>query len=180
LRTIKPPGSGLELRCATSEGRSVHDALPPSYHPSGRQYEWVFEDLLAGDWRNLPAIPASLLSVWRQVIGDEATAQFPPETTPSAFFDLLEKLRKAAFRHSPDCEYDEWIKVGMQLHEGTDGDGAGLDIWCEWSRGITRKPYPGDLYLKRKWLTMGRRASTSLYSSYFLVNKRKGRRGRRS
>jgi hypothetical protein len=62
-------------------------------------------------------------------------------------------LRKAAFAHTPDCEYDEWIKVGMQLHQGTEGDGAGFDVWRDWSKGITRAEYPGDVVLKSHWLS---------------------------
>lgn len=147
LRTFNPPGSGIELRCATAEGKSVQDVLPPSMHPdTGKPYEWAGGIL--GDWRTLPAIPANLLQLWRDLEPEISSA--PP--TDSKPIDLV-RLRKAAFKHSPDCEYDEWIKVGMQLHDGTDGDGAGFDIWRDWSRGITRKAYPGDVVLKSHWLS---------------------------
>jgi hypothetical protein len=153
LRTFKPKDSGLELRCATAEGKSVQDVLPPTIHPDTKK-PYVWAGGILSDWRNPPPIPARLLSIWRELAGPiEPTASLPAQSAPK--IDLV-KLRKAAFRHDPNCEYDEWIKVGMQLHNGTRGYGEGLDIWCEWSRGFTRKPYPGDLYLKRKWLTMGK------------------------
>lgn len=150
LRTFKPKGSGLELRCANAEGKSVQDVLPPTIHPDTKKpYEWG--GLLA-DWRELTPVPASLLSMWREMAeGDETPADIPSER-PRASIDLA-KLSKAAFKHSPDCEYDEWIKVGMQLHDGTGGAQEGFDIWCQWSRGITRAKYPGDSSLKSHWLS---------------------------
>ena len=65
----------------------------------------------------------------------------------------LDRLKRAAHLHSPDCEYDEWNKVGMQLHDGTGGAQEGFDIWASWSRGIKRKAYPGDDLLKTHWLS---------------------------
>ena len=150
LRTFKPKGSGLELRCATGDGKSVQDVLPPSTHPDTKKpYEWAGGIL--GDWRALPNIPANLLQVWRDLEPEAGSNDTTSEQVVSKPIDLV-RLRKAAFKHSPDCEYDEWIKVGMQLHDGTDGDGAGFDIWCDWSRGIKRKAYPGDVVLKSHWL----------------------------
>ena len=152
LRTLKPKGSGLELRCATAAGASVQDVLPPSVHPDTQKpYEWRYGEELLGDWRRLPAVPAALLALWRELAG---TAPVEPiEPTAAAPRVNLAALRKAAFRHSPDAEYDEWIKVGAQLHDGTGGAQEGFDIWCEWSRGIQRKPYPGDAVLKMHWLS---------------------------
>jgi len=116
LRTFKPKGSGLELRCATAELKSVHDALPGSIHPETKKpYAWGGG--LLGDWRDLQAIPAALLAVWRGLDADGAeTLPEPQAERPRV--DLV-KLRKAAFKHSPDCEYEEWIRVAMQLHDGT-------------------------------------------------------------
>ena len=50
LRTLKPTGSGCELRCATAGGESVQDVLPPSIHPiTKKPYAWRFGDELVGD-----------------------------------------------------------------------------------------------------------------------------------
>jgi len=149
LRTFKPAGSGLELRCATGEGHSVQDVLPPTIHPDTKKpYEWTGGIL--SDWRRLPSIPANLRALW-QSLGNDAPNEVPkPVDAPRV--DLV-KLRKAAYQHSPDCEYDEWLKVGMQLHDGTGGAQEGFDIWANWSRGIKHKPYPGDVTLKSHWLS---------------------------
>ena len=63
LPTIKVDAIGLELRCASGDGRaSVQDVLPPSIHPdTGQAYEWI------GNWRNLPILPNSLLTLWESL-----------------------------------------------------------------------------------------------------------------
>jgi hypothetical protein len=168
LRTFKPKGSGLELRCATAAGLSVQDVLPPTIHPDTKKpYEWKFGIL--GDWRNPPPIPASLLSIWRELAAPiEPAASLPAQSAPK--IDLV-KLRRAAFRHDPNCEHDEWLEVGMRLHDGTGGAQEGFDIWNEWSAKATRKQngkdvpvYPGEVMLKARWLTFsstsGKRVAT--------------------
>ena len=133
LRTFKPAKSGLELRCATGTGSSVQDVLPPTVHPDTKKpYQWAFG--LLGDWRSLPTIPANLLSLWRDLASGSypGTLQMDDPAPTKVVIDLV-KLRKAAFKHSPDCGYDEWLKVGAQLHDGTRGAVQGFDIWREWT-----------------------------------------------
>lgn len=71
LETLKPKGSGVELRCAAKDGTTtVQDVLPPSIHPDTKKpYQWI------GDWRKLPSLPADLLNVWRVA----STWNNPPE-----------------------------------------------------------------------------------------------------
>lgn len=49
----------------------------------------------------------------------------------------------------PDCDYDEWIKVGMALKR----EGADWSVWDDWSRGGT-KYKQGEC--ERKWRTFRR------------------------
>lgn len=61
---LKTPGGQtmVEFRCATQEGTSVQDVLPPSIHPdTGKPYQWAG----AGDFHNLPQLPDALLSLWQ-------------------------------------------------------------------------------------------------------------------
>ena len=155
LRTFKPEGSGVELRCATANNTSVQDCLPPTIHPiTKRSYQWFYPEPLLGDWRSLPPIPASLLAAWRTLIADGTESPAIPAAQKAPSVDLS-KLVKAMHKHSPDCEYDEWLKIAMQLHDGTGGAQEGFDAWCAWSRGIKRAPYPGDAVLKSHWLSFG-------------------------
>jgi hypothetical protein len=160
LRTFKPKGSGLELRCATGTGSSVQDVLPPSTHPiTKKPYEWAGGIL--SDWKDLPPIPAALLTVWREL--DPAEASPEPITLVAKVKVDLAALRKAVNRHDPNCEYDEWIKVAGQCNDATKGGQAGLDILDEWSQKATRmcngdtsKPvYPGKAVIKRHYMSLG-------------------------
>lgn len=169
LRTFKPKGSGLELRCATAALKSVQDVLPPSIHPdTGKPYQWAGG--LLSDWRALPPIPVALLSAWRAMANEESEpVTIDPADKPEPVKVNLVQLRKAAFKHSPDCEYDEWLKVGMQLHDGTHGTQEGFNIWCEWSKGIKRKPYPGEATLKSHWLSFASAPGKHVASGAALV-----------
>jgi hypothetical protein len=63
-------GEGFEFRCGTKDGLTVQDVLPPSIHPdTGKPYEWGG----AGDWRDLPELPASVLTAWHAMLGSQRT-----------------------------------------------------------------------------------------------------------
>ena len=53
---------------------------------------------------------------------------------------------------NPSCEYEKWIRIGMAIHQATQG--AGYALWDDWSTG-------GDTYesateTNKKWLSFGR------------------------
>ena len=65
-------GGGLELRCASQEGKTVQDVLPPSIHPDTCQpYH------LAGDIANIPPIPDALARAWEQANRATQQAELP-------------------------------------------------------------------------------------------------------
>jgi hypothetical protein len=131
LRTMKPTGSGVELRCATAAGKSMQDVLPPTIHPETKKpYAWRYGDPLVGHWSTLPTIPVVLLSLWRELIPAVTSAPEAPHT------HALDELRKLIAGRDPNT-YDAWIKVGMALHHGTEGAEEGLALWDEWSRNGT-------------------------------------------
>jgi hypothetical protein len=55
----------LEFRCASRDGLTVQDLLPPSQHPSGSSYRWMGK----GNPAQIPAIPEQLLALWLQRTG---------------------------------------------------------------------------------------------------------------
>jgi hypothetical protein len=66
LSTIQIKGSDgcilFELRCATADGLSTQDVLPPSLHPeTGWAYRWKTNGAADG----LPDLPQSLLALWK-------------------------------------------------------------------------------------------------------------------
>ena len=134
-KQIADPKTGemiLEFRCASANGLSVQDVLPPSIHPeTGKPYQWAGR----GDWRAIPTIPLALLFAWRSLLkptapkprgswsnaGDSSVITLSPET--------VQHLRSALLSMRAD-DYQLWIKVGLALK--TLGD-VGRGLWLEWS-----------------------------------------------
>lgn len=128
LPSKKLANGAFELRSGTGEGLTVQDVLPPSIHPkTGRPYEWI------GDWRAIPAIPIKLLEVWLSLCkprvdrgGDVVACDLP-------------ELQRLLSKHSPNAPYDadegdSFIKIGMAIHDATNGSDAGLKLWDEFLR----------------------------------------------
>ena len=47
---------------------------------------------------------------------------------------LYDQILGALQYLNPDCEYEDWLKIGMALHN-SDPNQSGLEIWIGWSRG---------------------------------------------
>jgi len=149
-KQIKDSGSAVvDFRCATAAGRTVQDVLPPSIHPdTQRPYEWKYANDLIGDWRDLPALPEELKTIWLQEISD-ATALLTNTSIPEKGA-APDELRMLLMQHDPNMNRDDWIKVGMAIHHETDGSMEGLNLWDEWSSKATDK-YAGIDDLKVCW-----------------------------
>jgi putative DNA primase/helicase len=121
-----------EFRCATENGRTEQDLLPPSIHPdTGKPYIWVGKS----DLRRIPLIPSDLLEVWQKELvsrtprGASAGTGYPnhPET-PAEVARLLEKLSYI----SADCDYETYRNVVWAIL-GTAWSCA-EDIACNWCK----------------------------------------------
>jgi hypothetical protein len=168
LRTVKPPGSGLELRCATAGQKSVQDVLPPSIHPgTGKAYEWVFDEPLLGDWSRLPPIPATLKAAWQELLAENPVPQHTNGGHANVELDILNHWVDG---QDPNMEYDAWLKVGMKLHHATQGAEEGLALWNHWSAKATRQDkqgrpvYGGEATCRVHWVsfssTQGKHVAT--------------------
>jgi hypothetical protein len=124
----------LEFRCATHDGKTVQDVLPPSIHPDGHQYRWLSK----GDPLQLSVIPSELLGLWKTLNSNthrdtsrnnskHRTVSAPPETPRQIAIvqDLLNSI-------SADCEYEKWRNcVWAVLSTGWD---CAEDLAYEWSK----------------------------------------------
>lgn len=123
----------LELRCATRNGKTVQDVLPPTIHPeTGKPYVWSYGDEAFGHWSNLPPLPSALLALWKaqQVLlpGEHKVA--PQATKGLSFAEIVKLLEQ---KDANECAYDDWLDVGMALHHETGGSSSGYQLWCDWS-----------------------------------------------
>ena len=141
----------LEFRCGTASGLTVQDLIFPSIHPETQQpYQWVrpgHVDLF--DWLNaMPTLPDDLLRVWQ----DRTAPREPVITNPDLSADW-DQVQEALNCIPPDCSRDEWIRVGMGLHDAGVKSGSpdtGFYLWDQWSQGSAEK-YPGQHDLIGQW-----------------------------
>lgn len=142
--------SFLEFRCATKDGRTVQDLLPPAIHPDTRRpYQWG-----GAHWSQLPLIPSTLLNFWRAQIHRDTQRTIPSNTPLKTSWDEVETALSFI---SPDITRDDWIAVGMAIHWAalrTQQLETGFRLWDSWSQGPLSnksKKYRGIQDLQNAW-----------------------------
>lgn len=141
VETVKVNGLNgmvLEFRCATREGKSDQDVLPPSIHPrTGQPYQWGG----AGDWRNIPPIPDALLACWqgelaiRQTPANDTgpvpvTTDFPPSDAEQVAdrCAIIGAMRDSKGQHQGEVEWRACLGVLRHTVQGA-------ALCHEWSEG---------------------------------------------
>lgn len=132
----------LELRCATADGKSVQDVLPPSMHPMGQPYRWGGK----GRPDALPALPQAIADLWQSMVREQSEPEGEP--TPAAEVNV-DELNSALNSIDPDCDHDTWVKTGMGVHHALP-NAIGLKIWNDWSARSETK-YPGAKTIVNRW-----------------------------
>lgn len=147
LQSKKLAYGALELRCATRDGLTVQDVLPPSIHPeTGKPYCWI------GDYTKLPDIPLELLTFWKGLANANQSSGIANSERP-AFTE--HELHRLLNKHSPNAPYDadegdSFLKTGMAIHDATDGSAEGFEIWDEFLQpGV--KYAEGKPHLRAHW-----------------------------
>jgi hypothetical protein len=140
-------GQGLDVR-----GAGGYVVAAPSLHASGAVYSWANDlipvdapdwliDMAAADWSR-PAPAARPLGTWQREDDNERWSS--------------QDVREMLTAIPADLIYDDWVHIGMALHEG----GYPLALWDEWSRR-GEKYRPGDCVKRwggfngRDGITMG-------------------------
>lgn len=132
----------IELRCATRDGKTVQDVLPPSIHPDVLQpYEWSYGDGLDAHWSNIPPIPAALEALWRKALETDAPAAPLAAAAPQT--PRMAEMQRWLNTQDPDLPYNEWVKVGARIHHETQGSDEGARLFDMWSQrgkkyGVTK------------------------------------------
>jgi hypothetical protein len=148
--TARQPRPGEELRFQAKGAQTV---LPPSRHPSGTRYSWVPGH---GPDDTKPALaPAWLVEHLREPDPATAPGGRPHEPSPDgdARADRATVLSALAALSNDDRIYDEWLAVGMVLHDVDPGEDM-LEEWVRWSKR-SGKHRPG--VCEKKWASFGRR-----------------------
>lgn len=135
-----------ELRCASTNGLTLQDVLPPSIHPITNQpYRWGGR----GTWNNLPTIPTELLTLWQELTAQDTEKVIPTDTVDASWDDI-----KAALYAVPaDTTRDEWLTCGMALHHAgtvTNNLDHAMSLFHEWSATKPLK-YKGSNDIRLVW-----------------------------
>src|SRR5699024_7383536 len=111
-----------------------------SLHKSGKHYSGH------GDLDDLTQAPEELLSMLRKP--DSFRVEYRGHALDVSDGEVKNMLSYV----SPDCSYEEWIRVGMGIHHNLNG--TGFSVWREWSQHGEK--YPGDDVLDRHWQSFGK------------------------
>ena len=162
--------TAYELRCATANGLTVQDVLPPSIHPDTQQpYRWAGK----GHWMRLPELPQSLLDLWHGLLEQDKVRTLATGDGVDASWD---EIRSAIESISPDCSREEWVNVGMALHwAGTHTNqlDQALHLWDEWSKPSPK--YPSEKEIINQWVSFKSDKATAVkLGTLFHIAKQHG------
>jgi hypothetical protein len=162
--------TAYELRCATANGLTVQDVLPPSIHPETLQpYRWSGK----GHWMRLPVLPDALLTLWQGLLAQDKERTISAGETVDASW---EDIRTALEAINPDCSREEWVTVGMALKwagEQTDQLDPALTLWNDWSMPSAK--YPGEAQIVSQWISFRNDKGTAVkLGSLFHIAKQHG------
>lgn len=93
-----------------------------SNHESGNKYE-----LASGSPDNIFEAPDELLQLLE--VPDTLRTTYDGNPVDFTHGDIESML--AAI--DPDCDYDEWVAIGMAIHHCLEGSPIGLELWDAWS-----------------------------------------------
>jgi len=153
----------FELRCASSDGASMQDVLPPSRHPtSGKNYSWIG----AGSWERLPDVPTALLGIWSMLL-NEKRDHTPSEPRTDVDWD---EVRSALFTVPASCCHSDWLTCLMALHSTQHADAYALAR--EWSMTSPEK-WCGDSTLSTRWrsFSTGKQDGITIASMFALAKE---------
>ena len=153
-----------ELRCATQSGLTVQDVLPPSIHPeTGLPYKWDGN----GSYNKLPTIPQAILTLWQSLLV-ETTIKTTTESNAS-----WDEITDALKHISPESSRDEWVQVGMALHDAgvhTNNPELALQTFNTWSAQSETK-YKGEQDILTAWNSFKPSSGISLGTLFHLAQQ---------
>jgi len=120
----------LEFRCATREGLTVQDLIPPSVHPDGYDYHWIGN----GSMSAMPTLPEKLLSLWSQLLCRRlgATRRICEAISEPETPRRVATVKAALRRIDADCDYETWRNCVWALL--STGWPSAEDLAIEWSQ----------------------------------------------
>ncbi len=112
-----------------------------SLHKSGADYSTIH-----GAPQDVTEAPARLIEILRKPERHRAMVSgIAIDVSEEEIGQMLKVI-------DPDCDHEKWVKIGMAIHDATNG--TGLDLWNDWSaRG---EKYPTFGQLEKRWHSFGK------------------------
>jgi len=139
-----PSGNGVHIICR-GETETFKSNLLGIEVFSGRQF-FTMTGQPYGDPQPLAEVSAETFAKLKRTVRQRAHDDTAPRTV-APMPSTGDKIHDALAYLSPDCGYDEWLRVGMALHSEL-GDG-GLGVWDMWS--ARSQKYPGNREVASHW-----------------------------
>jgi len=116
-----------------------------SMHKSGSTYSTE-----KGHPSDIGDMPSELIELLTRAVRTPSSDNFAcsQEVSNEDINSMLEFI-------SPDCDYEQWVSIGMAIHDATNGEGDLL--WDDWSAKGT--DYCGHEAINQKWHSFGKSSS---------------------
>lgn len=142
-------------------------------HPkTKKEYEYITEHTpLTTNFNELPLLDEYTLFECTKKLLDfpeiklysKRNTNKPLMIPDSRIIELLDNL-------DPDCEYEEWIRIGMALHHHYSGNEIGKALFTKWSeKGSKSKPGEADY----KWGSFTHQSPGITLNTLFYLNRKK-------
>jgi hypothetical protein len=135
-----------ELRCASANGLTVQDVLPPSYHPdTGKPYQWGGK----GKWTDLPTLPIELITLWQSLVSKDSERTITNGTIDASW----DEIKSALYAVNPECNREDWLNCMMALHYAginTSQEAQAFHLADDWSSQAPTK-YKGKQDIIAVW-----------------------------
>lgn len=145
---FSPSGKGVHIICSGETETFKSNEVGVEVF-AGRQFFTVTGHPYPGTPATISPLPEKVLKRLKATVasGKKRDRDGKPATAPAPAMEGRAKVESALAFVSPDCGYDDWIKIGMAIHAEL-GDGA-LDVFDAWSARGSK--YPGQREVAHHW-----------------------------
>lgn len=133
---------------------------PYSMHVSGNRYHAI-----EGSAAEVTEAPQELIDLLKV----QQSSTFMCSTSGDCTIEQLKELIDAI--PNPGLDYELFRTIGMSLHDETNGEKEGYDLWLYWS---SKSPYHDDSLMPMKWHSFGKSDEKVTAGSLFHLAKENG------
>lgn len=163
---ISPSGTGVKIFTRADHFASHADhSIGFEAYATGR-YFTVTGHHLSG---SVPDAPQDLTNVIPERTMRRTGDAFGDYVAPLEGWDITKVETELLSKLSPDCGYNEWLKIGQILHHQFHADVEALECWDRWSSQSNEYATTGEYSCDYKWGTF-KGSGATLRSLIFMVN----------